>query len=113
MHNSFLVHMFEGTRDLFHKVPNGWLIKREVLAFFIFDKLLEVTPFSPLGDDDKLVVMNERVNVLNYVRVVKFFHDVYFSQTLFALPLVGHVKYLVERRFTLIFLRAKGTPCSF
>ena len=111
MHNSLLMHMFERTRNLFHVVPDHRLIELQFLAFFFFDQFFEITAFSPFRDDNELVVMDERVNILDDVRMVQFLHDVYLFQTLIALLLVCHIENLYERSCTLIFFNAKGSPC--
>jgi hypothetical protein len=57
--------------------------------------------------------VDEGVDVLYDVGVGEFLHDVHFPQTFLALALVGHVEDLNVQRGTLIFLSAKGRPCSF
>jgi hypothetical protein len=75
------------------------------------DQLFQITLIGPLRHDDELIVMDEGINVLNDVGVVEGFHQVYLLETLLALLLVGHVKNLIRRKCTLIFFRAKVTPC--
>ena len=113
MHDPLLMHMFECTRDLFHKTPDIRLLKLQVIAFLLLDKFLEIAPFRPLSDDNELIIVNERVNILNDEGMVQLFHDVHLPQALFPLPLVRHIENLGVEITTLIFLRAKGTPCSF
>jgi hypothetical protein len=75
------------------------------------DKFFEIALIGPFGNDDKLIVMDEGINVLNDVGMVEGFHQVDLLEAFFALFLVGHVKNLIRRRGTLIFLRAKVTAC--
>ena len=111
MHDSFLMHVFECTGDLFHEVPDGGLIELEIFALFFFDEFFEVSSFCPLCDNDELIVVYERVDILYDMWMIKFFHDVDFSKAFFSLSLIGHIKDLDSMRFTLIFLSAKGIPC--
>lgn len=103
--------MLECAGNLDHVVPNGGLIELKVFAFLFFDEALEITSFSPLSDNDQLIVVDEGIDVLDDVRVVEFFHDVDLPEALFSLALVGHIEDLCEPSSTLIFLSAKGIPC--
>jgi len=94
MHDSLFVHMLQCTSYLLHKAPNGWLIELKVIAFFFLDKFFEVAFFSPLGDYDQLIIVDEGIDVLDDMRVVQFFHYIDFSQTFFTLPLISHIENL-------------------
>jgi hypothetical protein len=111
MHDSFLVHMFECACNLFHEAPDGRLIELQILTLFFFDQFFEIAFLCPLGDNNKLIVMDKRIDVLNNRWMIQFFHDIDFSKTLLSLPLISHIKNLKHTKFTFIFLSAKGTPC--
>ena len=70
MHDSLFVHMFEGTGNLFHEVPDIGFIELQILALFFFDKFLEISFFSPFCDDDEFVVVDERINILDDMGMV-------------------------------------------
>ena len=113
MHNSFLMHVLECTSNLLHEIPDSRFVKLQILTLFFFDKFFQIALLGPLCDDDKLVVVDERVDVLDDMGVVQFFHDVDLSEAFLTLTLVSHIKNLGGGRCTLIFLSAKGMPCSF
>ena len=113
MHNSFLMHVLECTSNLLHEIPDGRLVKLQILTLFFFDKFFQITLLGPLSDDDKFVVVDEGIDVLDDMGMVQFFHDVDLSEAFLTLPLVGHVENLDGWVRTLIFLSAKGMPCSF
>lgn len=94
MHDAFIMHMLERTSDLSHEVPNRGFIELQVLALFILDKFLEVSSFSPLSDNDELIVVDERIDKLDDMRMAQFLHDLHFTQTLISLLLVSHIENL-------------------
>ena len=113
MHNSFLMHVFKCTSNLLHEIPDGRFVKLQILTLFFFDKFFQIALLGPLSDDDKLVVVDEGIDVLDDMGVVQLFHDIDLSEAFLTLPLVSHVENLGGEGRTLIFLSAKGMPCSF
>ena len=113
MHDAFIVHVLESAGNLSHEFPYDGLIELQVIAFLILDELLQISSFGPFGDDDELIVVNEGIDELYDMWMAEFLHDFHLSKTLVALLLISHVKDLICDRRTLIFLRAKTTPCSF
>ena len=107
------MHVLECTSNLLHEIPDGRLVKLQILALFFFDKFFQIALLGPLSDDDKFVVVDEGIDVLDDMGMVQFFHDVDLSEAFLTLPLVGHVENLDGWVRTLIFLSAKGMPCSF
>ena len=107
------MHVFESAGDLFHEVPNSGLVELKVIALFFFDEFFEVTFLGPFCDDNQLIVVDEGINILDDMGMVQFLHYIDFSQTFLTLSLISHVKNLGCTFDTLIFLRAKGIPCSF
>lgn len=110
MHDTFLMHMFECTGNLFHKIPDSSLVKWQILTLLFFDQLLQITPLGPFSDNDKFIVMYERVNVLDDMGVVQLFHNVDFFQTFLPLSLISHIKDLSWGIKYLYFFDGKGYP---
>lgn len=113
MHDALVVHMLECTSDLPHEVPYCRFVELQVLALFILDELLEVPSFGPLSHNDELIVVDKGIDELDDVGMTQLLHDLHLAQTLISLLLISHVEDLCLFASTLIFFKAKATPCSF
>ena len=94
MHDAFLVHVAEGAADLPHEVPYGAFLELKIFCLFFLDESLEVALLGPLSHNDQLVVVDERVDVLDDVWVAQLLHYIHLPQALLSLLLVRHVKNL-------------------
>ena len=101
--------MFEGSCNLFHIFPDGCFLKGNFVSCILSYLSFEVTLFRPFTDNVKFIILNEGINILDNIEMVKGFHEFDFLQAFFPELLVRHVENLNEEKDTLIFLMAKGT----
>ena len=82
MHYLFLVHVLQCAGDLPHVLPNGGLIERVVICRVLFDKFFEISFLSPFSDDVEFIVLDEGVDIFDYVGMVERFHQLHLLQAL-------------------------------
>ena len=72
MHNSFLMHVGEGTGNLVNVLPDLSLLEEYIFLFALLDEELKVTFLSPLNGNKQLVklVVDEPVQVLHNIWVI-------------------------------------------
>ncbi len=76
MHDSFFVHMHQGTGYFTHVSPDQGLLKRDLVLFVLFNQLFQIPFVCPLGHNYQLIVINERIDILDYICMVQGFHQI-------------------------------------
>jgi hypothetical protein len=75
-----------------HILPDDGLIEGKLVRLMLFDKFLQIPLFSPLSDNDKFIIMDERIDVFYYIGVVEGLHQIDFFQAFLTLLLVCHIE---------------------
>ena len=72
MHDSFLVHVLESTRNLVYVFYYSLLLKTYILFHGLLDNKFQVSLFCPLDSNKEFVefVINEPIEILDDVWVV-------------------------------------------
>jgi hypothetical protein len=108
------MHVCQSTTYLQHVVPQLHLLKWCFVTLGTLDQFLEISLLCPFCCNDQLIVEYEGIQVLDYIGMIEWLHQLHFLQALLSLLWVHHIENLNfdHPHITLIFFNATTLPSA-